>query len=149
MGFLTLDKAVFMDEGLEVGKKTIPSLFFKKTFNFGKRTYAVDLKPLNENGYLITFKKWGLFWNTQYYIYDLNHVFPLRVRNPNYRGVIPPVDTEFLNIQMENKVARDLNRMGDSRLMQFLTTKNVVIGLAILFGAYLLFSGAWRNLNFF
>lgn len=144
MGFFSIDKAVFLDEGLEVGKKWIPTIFFKKMFSYKGGKYKIDLKTKTNDGYLIQFKKWGLLWNTYYTIYDVGNVEPIRVYK--MAGYLPQINPEFVDIQLENKVARDLNRRSESTLKNLLTGKNIaIVGIALVC-AYLLFSGQWRNL---
>ena len=144
MGFFNIDKAVFMDEGLEVGKKVIPTIFFKKNFKYKDRSFIIDLKVKNDDGYLCSFKRWGLIWNTIYTIYDVNHALPLRIDDKKLKP--PLLDTDFLNIMFENKTARDLNNLSESKLKKIFSARNIIIGSIVLFILYLFFTGNYKTL---
>lgn len=122
MGLWTLTRAVFYDDdGEEVKKK-----LFKSThgnFKDGKRSYIIDLK---QSSY---FELRGVIWNTRYYSYQLNNPMPMLLNKKHE----PIINTELLNIQLENKVARDLNRVGDNKLSELFTPRNMIyLGIGLL-----------------
>ncbi len=115
----------------------MPVVFFRSDFKFRNKSFIINLKECT------FFEKKGLIWNTRYYFYNLKNPFPLRIKTEYLE---PKVDSEFLNIQLENKVARDLNRLGDRGLLSLLTPRNIIIGLVGLFILWLVGSGNWRNI---
>lgn len=140
MGFFTLWRAVFHDDnGEEVGKKGFRASKKEFVFKSGdiKRTYVIDLK----NGSYFQLK--GLIWDTRYYQYDINSPFPYSLKREKTRMINPlgeqatqVIDSENLNIQLESKVARDLNRHNDKGLGDLFTLRNGMIllaGLALLY----------------
>ena len=137
MGILTIDKAVFFGRnGEEVGKKVIPVIHKRDHFNFGQKSFVIDLKNCSY------FDKWGLIWNTRYYFYNLENLFPLKIE----QSINPQIDSDFLNVQLENKVARDLSRTGGNFLQNLLSPRNIIIGVILAFVIYVLATGQWKKL---
>lgn len=139
MGFWITWKAVFYDDNGEqfTSCKFNPD---KPNFRLKKvnKSFLIDLS----NGFY--FQKKGFIRNVRYYFYDVNHPHPLLRNNKKIESYI---DSEMLNIQLENKVARDLNRLGDKKFSDLLTPKNIIFGLIILVAIWLLATGKLSNIT--
>lgn len=127
MGWITFYKGVIYDDkGEFLAIKTFSPK--KDYFTWGKKSFAID--TLNASYFVVN----RILWETRYYQYNDKNPHPYRM---DKKGE-PALNTELLNVQLENKVARDLNRMSENRFSGLLTPRNIMIGGLILL-AYLYF----------
>lgn len=123
MGLFTIWRAVFYDnKGEACGKKKFSP--DKPNFKYDNKSFIVDLQ---KGTY---FKLRGLIWDTRYYHYQIDNPHPFSLEKDG--KFKPAIDSDMLNIQLESKVARDLNRLGDKKLSDLLTPRNLIIGAVIL-----------------
>lgn len=130
--FFTVERiANFLDEkGRPVGSKR-----FKRdetSFVFGKGRYNVDEK----NALCLEERKLGRLKYKKYF-YDIKHSNPLTYSHTPK----PQISPELYNINMESKVARDLNEMSKEGLAKYLTPTNIVIAIVIVIIAVYLLQG--------
>lgn len=115
------------DKGRFVGKKT-----FRKTdslITFQGRKYNI-----NYNATWTYFNRW--YWDLEVYQYSLNNPDPFLL---NKKGE-PLMNSEQYNIQLETKVARDLNDLSKGNFLANLNWKAILIIGGILVLAYLLYT---------
>ncbi len=118
---IKVNRGVIYDEnGKSIKIKTFRPL--SKFFSWDTRSYNIDL----HNG--SWFKVRGLMWDTYYYHYRVDDPNPLVIKTQ----VQPIMNSDLYNTMLETKVTRDINNLAKSKLSQFLTPKNIIIGLAII-----------------
>jgi hypothetical protein len=138
MGLWTKWIAIMYDKnGDQCGRQKFNPDKDNFTLKGRNKSYMVDLK---RGSYFLN-KGW--FIDKKYFFYPIDSPQPLSFEN---KGVKPILDSDMFNIQLESKVARDLNRLGDKKISDLLTTKNIIIGSIILFALYLLATGKLTNL---
>lgn len=97
-----------------------------KTFKYGdKHRFNVDV----ENSSVL--ERRNLFGkvNRVEYTYNIDNPNPL-IFNKEIKSVLNP---ELYNVNIETKVAQDLNDLSKTGLSQFLTPRNLIIGAVIIF----------------
>jgi hypothetical protein len=126
-------RAWFFDEkGEYLGKKGIPKK--NKVFDYNDGKYNVDLENAtykDESVYL------GL-WKKRTFFYNVSNSNPIRLDKKSE----PIINPELYKIQLETKLARDLNDLANKGgLSKFLTPFNILLGVAVIVVIYLLASG--------
>lgn len=113
------------DKGRFVGKKT-----FRKTdslITFQGRKFNV-----NYNATWTYFNRW--YWDLEVYQYNLNNPDPFLLN----KKCQPLMSSEQYNIQLETKVARDLNDLAKGNFLANLNWTYILIGLGVIIALYLL-----------
>lgn len=120
--------AIFYDDkGEQIARKG-----FSKTANtitYGNRSFNV----FHDKASTTLIKRW--YWNVEQYHYNINNPNPFMLN----KKCEPILDSENYNIQLNTKVARDLNDLSKKGFN--LDLKTILIGLGIIAVAYLLLSG--------
>lgn len=132
MGLFTTHKAVFYDDnGEQIGKKRFnPN---RDNFNYNGKSFIIDLKNTSYT------YRWGFIWNKREFHYYINS--PNGYKFGEDKAHIK-FNSEDFNTQLESKIARDLNKVGERKITDLLTTRNIIIiGVIIAVGYYLLRGG--------
>lgn len=73
-------------------------------------------------------EKRGIFFNKRYYFYNVNNPNPYIFK----KTAEPVINSKIYRVMLDTKVAQDLNKLASGGLAQYLTPKNIIIGLIIL-----------------
>lgn len=110
-----------------------------KTFRYAKGTYNVNLKcPTYEDDTIIPY-----IWEKRRYLYNIEFSNPIELTQPKKEElleylkkmpkdtvlVVPPLSPELYRIQLETEVMKKLNDLTKDGIMQYLTPRNIIIGL--------------------
>lgn len=130
--------AQFFDaKGEYAGHKLIIGAKKKKTFNFGKGSYNIDLEKCSEiDRTIIPFilKRREMIYNTEF-----SNPYTLNKKE----NISPPIDPVNYRVQLESNLMERLNNLAKSKFK--LDLKVVLIGLAVIVVGYLVATG---KLNF-
>jgi hypothetical protein len=70
----------------------------------------------------------GLWHDRYYYHYNINNPNPMRLK----KVAEPIINSDIYNVQLETKVARDLNDLAKTGLSALLTPRNIIIAIVII-----------------
>lgn len=135
MAFLNTTTATFYDDkGEYLGKKN----FSKKAKNFeygtskNKGLYNVILNA--------SFRETSIFpllWKRRTYFYNISNSNPL-VLNKKAEPLLSP---EMYFIQIKTEIAKKLNDLAKTGFLEYLTPRNIIIGIVVLVLLYFIASG--------
>ena len=123
-------KAIFYDDrGEYIGTKK----FDRKEahFKYNDGAYNISIKDST------MFEVKGLFFNKRYFQYNLNDPNPILMDKKRE----PIMNARLYNINLETKLAKQLNDLDKGDWEKLFTFKNIVIVLAILGAVYYFASG--------
>lgn len=103
----------------------------EKRFRYNKKSFNIDEKEAGE-----TNLDYWLF-EKRFYHYNINNPNPFKL---DKKGE-PIMDSALYDIQLETKVAMDLNNLNEGNLSKLLTPRNIIIGLIVIGIIYFLLSG--------
>jgi hypothetical protein len=92
------------------------------TIKFEKRQYNIILDKASH------FNRKGLFHDKRFFFYNLNNPNPILIN----KKIEPIFSSKLYNIMLETKVATDLNNLADGGLGQYLTPRNIIIGIIVI-----------------
>lgn len=121
------------DKGEYIGKKSFSKT--AQTFKFNNKAFNIYH---GDDTFLVTstlIKRW--YWDIELYHYNINNPNPIILN----KKAEPILDSEMYNIQLETKVARDLNDLSKGGLFDNLNMKTVFILIIIGAIVYLVASG--------
>lgn len=123
-------RALFFDEnGDYLGSKTFKRS--EKIFKYKKNSYNIDLKYSSFRNINVI----PILWDRKDYYYNIGNSNPVLIDKKSE----PIINPELYNIMLETKVARDLNDLSRKGLADFLTPRNILIGLIVV-GAIIYFA---------
>lgn len=130
MGFITLYYGRFFDEE----GKHLDDKFFRKsndTFEYSGKAYNIkrDCPTYTE--------KKGLLINKRYYYYNISNSDPIKIN----KKVEPIIDPQMYNIQLKNNIAKKLNEVNTTGLLDKIGIKEILIGLGAIALIILLLTG--------
>ena len=128
--FWKVYKAVFFDDrGEQVGTKKFDRKDAHFKYNDGAYNIAIKESTM--------FEVKGFFFDKRYFQYNLNDPNPILLDKKRE----PIINARLYNINLETKVARELNDLDKSDFERLFTFKNIIIVLAILGAVYYFASG--------
>lgn len=112
---------------------------FLDKVNFKKRddTFKKKNKSYNVIWGASSFILKGYIVDRKYYFYNVNNPNPVQID----KKAEPIINSDIYNSLLETKVIREMNKLDQKGLGEFLTPKNVIFGLVILGVIYYLASG--------
>src|SRR3989304_2422025 len=90
-----------------------------KTFKYGKGSYNIDF----ENSSYKEDVPIPMLWKRRTYFYNLSNSNPIKLNKKSE----PPISPELYNINLETKVARDLNDLSKKGFFSFLSPKIIIL----------------------
>lgn len=132
----------------------------KDNFKYGDGSYNIDIKNGSDVENMII----PLLLKKKRFFYNVNYSNPLNLKqftkeelqtaiaqsnknNKNDDFIVPPITPELYNINLETKVARDLNDLAKGNLFNFIKEHPAVIFIGIIGLVALWYFGSGHTLN--
>lgn len=123
--------ALFYDEngdfvGSKIFARGLASSLGKKvkTFIFNGGSYNV--KPLVSRARVSGF---NFLFDTYVFVYNLDNPDPLQIKFDGIKPIMNPMDYK---VRLQSKLVIDLNNAYKGGLLEFLTLKNIIIGVIVI-----------------